>query len=55
MPRFSSRNGKALPNYNESAMFSDLSDDDEEAEFGDSWATEDQSQSPLRSLGRSPR
>lgn len=30
LPRFSSRNGKALPNYDENAMFTDLSDEDEE-------------------------
>ncbi|GAA5981210.1 hypothetical protein JCM5350_006062 [Sporobolomyces pararoseus] len=41
MPRFSSRNGKALPNYNENAMFSELSEEDEEDGYGDSWATED--------------
>ena len=29
MPRFSSRNGKALPNYNEANMFSDLSGSDD--------------------------
>ncbi|GAA6034484.1 hypothetical protein JCM8097_005352 [Rhodosporidiobolus ruineniae] len=34
LPRLSSRNGKALPNYNESAMFgSDLSDSDEGYEY----------------------
>lgn len=27
LPRVSSRNGKALPNYNEADMFSDLSDE----------------------------
>ncbi|GAA5936558.1 uncharacterized protein JCM15063_001921 [Sporobolomyces koalae] len=37
MPRFSSRNGKALPNYNESAMFSELSEEDEDFEQEGSW------------------
>ncbi|GAA6007757.1 hypothetical protein JCM11491_003954 [Sporobolomyces phaffii] len=40
MPRFSSRNGKALPNYNESAMFSDLSEDEEEGEYDGGWVEE---------------
>lgn len=29
LPRFSSRNGKALPNYNEAEMFSDISGSDD--------------------------
>lgn len=35
MPRFSSRNGKQLPNYNEAAMDWDLSATDEEYGTGD--------------------
>lgn len=46
MPRFSSRNGKALPNYNESAMFSDLSAEDEEFAEEGGWA-EDPGSSPF--------
>ncbi|BGP09052.1 ATP-dependent DNA helicase Hrp3 [Rhodotorula toruloides] len=33
LPRVSSRNGKALPNYNEAEMFSDLSDSDDGYEY----------------------
>ncbi|GAA6063751.1 hypothetical protein JCM10212_005709 [Sporobolomyces blumeae] len=33
IPRLSSRNGKALPNYDENAMFSDLSEEDDEYEY----------------------
>ncbi|GAA5902083.1 hypothetical protein JCM5296_006600 [Sporobolomyces johnsonii] len=42
MPRVSSRNGKALPNYNENDMFSDLSGSDDGYEY-DEAAYEDKS------------
>ncbi|GAA5881326.1 hypothetical protein JCM3774_002875 [Rhodotorula dairenensis] len=40
LPRFSSRNGKALPNYNEADMFSDLSGSDD----GFSYAVDEEDQ-----------
>ncbi|KWU44413.1 hypothetical protein RHOSPDRAFT_18100, partial [Rhodotorula sp. JG-1b] len=47
MPRFSSRNGKALPNYNEADMFSDLSGSDDGFSYG---VDEEDQRAFLRSL-----
>lgn len=51
LPRVSSRNGKALPNYNEAEMFSDLSDSDDGYEYE---YTEEQGEflTSLRLVGR---
>lgn len=46
LPRFSSRNGKALPNYDENAMFTDLSDEDEEEGYEMGAVYEDPGSSP---------
>ena len=47
MPRFSSRNGKALPNYNEADMFSNLSGSDDGFSYG---VDEEDQRAFLRSL-----